>query len=262
VQRLDRLAVWLGDTDKALWLVVDGAYAKRPFLQPVLALGWVVFSRLRKDARLCDLPPTQRRRGRRGPLPTYGKGRIDLAKRAGQQRGWQSVACVQYGKRVAKAIKTFLATWRPAGGPIRVVIVREQTGWLAYFCTDPAVTAASILEAMADRGALEQTFHDVKEVWGAGQQQVRNVYASIGAFAVNLVLYTAVEAWARERAKEELVDRCRSPWDPQERRPSHADKRKALPREILRGGIQAAVGEGEDAAEFHDLATRLLDWAA
>lgn len=256
------LLVWLGATGKALWLVVDGAYANRPFLKPALAAGLVVFSRLRKDAHLMTLPSAKRRRGQRGPLPTYGKGRIDLAKRAGQRRGWQRVGCVQYGARLVKAVKTFLATWRPAGGRIRVVIVREDDGWLAYFCTDPAVSAQAILEAMADRGAIEQTFKDVKEVWGAGQQQVRNVYASTGAFAVNLVLYSVVEAWAWARSEEGLVDRSRSPWDTEGRRPSHADKRKALQREILRAEIHAALGERAESAAFHDLATRLLSWAA
>jgi hypothetical protein len=67
----------------------------------------------------------------------YGKRRIDLAKRAGHTRGWQQVECEQYGRRVTKAVKTFLATWRPAGGPIRVVLVREEHGWVAFFCTDP-----------------------------------------------------------------------------------------------------------------------------
>jgi hypothetical protein len=256
------LLVWLGTTGKALWLVVDGAYAKRPFLKPALALGVVVFSRLRKDAHLRTVPPAKRRRGQRGPLPTYGKGRIDLAKRAGQKRGWQQVECVQYGARVTKAVKTFEATWRPAGGRIRVVIVREEVGWLAYFCTDPDATAATVLEAMADRGAIEQTFKDVKEVWGAGQQQVRNVYANVGAFAVNLLLYSAVEAWAWSRAEEELVDRRRSPWDTEERRPSHADKRTALQREIVRAEIQVALGERAESARFHDFAIRLLNWAA
>jgi hypothetical protein len=154
------LCVWLGGLGKELRLVVDGAYAKRPFLQPVRALGVVVFSRLRHDANLRTLPPTTRRPGSRGPLPTYGKERIDLAKRAGQKRGWQRVACVQYGERVVKIVKTFEATWRPAGGRIRVVMVREKTGWLAYFCTDPSLTAATILEAMADRGAIENTQAD------------------------------------------------------------------------------------------------------
>ena len=203
---------------------------------------------------------TKRRRGSRGPLPTYGKERIDLAKRAGQKRGWQRVACVQYGERVVKTIKTFLATWRPAGGRIRVVIVREDDGWLAYFCTDPSVTVATILEAMADRGAIEQLFHDVKEVWGAGQQQVRNVYASIGAFTVNLVLYSVVEVWAWACGEEELVRR--PPWDEEVRRPSHADKRKALQGEILREEIQAAVGQRTKREEFQALAMRLLHLAA
>ena len=36
------------------------------------------------------------------------------------------MACVQYGERVDKTIKTFEATWRPAGGRIRVVIVWED----------------------------------------------------------------------------------------------------------------------------------------
>ena len=256
------LCVWLGGLGKEVRLVVDGAYAKRPFLKPVLALGVLVFSRLRKDANLRTLPATTRRRGSRGPLPTYGTGRIDLAKRAGQKRGWQQVACRQYGARVVKTIKTFEATWRPAGGRIRVVIVREDDGWLAYFCTDPAVTAAAILEAMADRGAIEQLFHDVKEVWGAGQQQVRNVYASIGAFTVNLVLYSVVEVWAWPHGEEALVDRSRSPWDREERRPSQADKRKALQRLILREEIRAAVQGRVEPEGFADLATRLLDLAA
>ena len=40
-----------------VWLAVDGAYAARPFLLPVLELDIVVVSRLRKDACLFDLPP-------------------------------------------------------------------------------------------------------------------------------------------------------------------------------------------------------------
>jgi DDE superfamily endonuclease len=254
------LLLWLGQTGKAVWLAVDGGYAKRPFLGPVLARGVVVFSRLRKDAALRGLPPAQRRRGQRGPLPTYGKEKIDLAKRAGQKRGWRQLECQQYGEKVTKTYKTFEATWRPAGGRIRVVLVRERDGWLAYFCTDPAVTAGQVLEVMADRGAIEQAFKDVKEVWGAGQQQVRNVYANVGALAVNLVLYSVVEAWAWTRSEEGLVDR--PAWDAEERRPSHADKRKALQREVLRAEIRAIMGLRADAEELEKATLRLLELAA
>ncbi len=40
-----------------VWLAADGAYATRPFLLPVMKMGIVVVSRLRKDARLFDLLP-------------------------------------------------------------------------------------------------------------------------------------------------------------------------------------------------------------
>jgi hypothetical protein len=86
------------------------------------------------------------------------------------------------------------------------------------------------------------------------------VYASSGAFTVNRTLYSVVEAWAR--ADEELVDRSRVPWDTQDRRPSHADKRTAWPREILRSEIQTVVGETAERQEFQNLTRRLLDLAA
>jgi hypothetical protein len=35
-----------------LWVVVDGAYAKAPFLRPAMSLGTTVVSGLRKDAAL------------------------------------------------------------------------------------------------------------------------------------------------------------------------------------------------------------------
>lgn len=53
------LCVWLGGMDKQVRLVVDGGYAKRPFLKPVMALGVVVFSRLRKDAALRTVPSSR-----------------------------------------------------------------------------------------------------------------------------------------------------------------------------------------------------------
>jgi len=261
-RQLRWLLPWVEGHFARRWVAVDGGYAKRPFLRPAKQGGWVVVSRLRKDARLCDLPPAERRPGRRGPTPTYGKGRISLAKRAGHRGGWQQVECVQYGRAVTKTVKSFLATWRPAGGVIRVVLVREAGGWVAFFCTDPAATAAEVLEAMADRGAIEQTNKDVKEVWGAGQQQVRNLDSSVGCFNLNLWLYSLVEAWAWHKAEEELVDRSASPWDSEPRRPSHADKRKALRRGVLRAEIEGALSGRPTKGGMRALAGRLLDLAA
>ncbi len=259
-EQLAWLDGWVSPAFSQRWVVFDGAYAKRPVLRAARQHRFTVISRLRKDAALWSVPKALRpgqKRGR-GKPPTYGKQRWSLAKRAGQQRGWQQVECVQYGEKVTKTIKTFLATWHPAGGQIRVVLVQEDDDWLPYFSTDPQVSTVAILEAMADRGAIEQTNKDVKEVWGAGQQQVRNVYSSEACFNLNLWMYTLVEAWAAEQADEALVDRQSSPWDSEPRRPSHADKRKALQKEILGKEIEVALSGKPSKEKMRALAQQLL----
>jgi hypothetical protein len=256
-EQLRWLKIWASPRFELLWVVVDGGYAKRPVLRAAGALGIVVVGRLAKNAALWSVPEPKPP-SRRGPQATYGKQRLSLAKRAGHKQGWEQVPCVQYGPEVVKTVKTFLATWRPAGGLIRVVLVQEETGWRAYFCTDPEATAADILEAAADRGALEETFKDVKEVWGAAEQQVRNLNANVGCFNLNGWMYSLTEAWSWERPAEELVDRSPSPWDDAERRPSHADRRKALQRQMLREEIEAVLRGRPSVEDFRALAERLL----
>jgi hypothetical protein len=179
------LVVWVADglrfLGKTIWVVADGAYAKRPFVKAVLQAGVVLVSRLRKDAALLSLP-TPPRPGdpkKPGPKPKYGKQVISLAKRAAHRDGWQQAQFVLYSKKVTKTFKTFLATYAVVGGVIRVALVREDHGWAAFFCTDPEATVEQILKAVADRAAIEQDFHDVKEVHGAGQQQVRHIFANL-----------------------------------------------------------------------------------
>jgi hypothetical protein len=262
VEQLHGLNPWVESRFEERWAVVDGGYAKKPFLRPAKKEGWVVISRLRKDAHLNDLPTTVRRKGQRGPMPTYGKNRIKLAELAADEQGWQQVECAQYGATLTKTIKTFLATWRPAGGVIRVVLVQEEDGWVAFFSTKADVTAVEILEGMAERGSMEQTNKDVKDVWGADEQQVRNLDSNVGCFNLNLWMYSVVEAWAWDKEEEDLVDRSASPWDREWRRPSHADKRKALQREILQAEIEAVLSGEPTREDFEALAERLLEMAA
>jgi len=254
------LASWLQFTGKVLWVVADGAYAKRPFLRRALAAGVVVVSRLRKDAALRSLPVV-RRQGqpkKRGRKPKYGKATISLAKRAAHRQGWQTGDFELYGQTVRKTFKTFLATYVPAGGVIRVVLAREDDGWVAYFCTRAESTVAQILEAVADRAAVEQDFHDVKEVHGAGQQQVRHYWANIAAYHLTLWLHTLVELWSWRQKQASLCDRSASPWDDPNRRPSHADRCKALRRSCLRLVIRGVLGCRWSLPKFRALAQRLV----
>jgi hypothetical protein len=249
--------------EKTLWIVVDGAFVKRPFLQRALAAGVVVVGRLRKDAALWSvpetLPPGQRQRGR---PRKYGKDRISLAKRGGHRQGWQSGHFALYNKRVRKKYKTFLATYEPVGGMIRVVLVKELHGWFAYFCTKVDASVAEILEAVADRAAIEQNFHDLKEVHGAGKQQLRNYWANIAAYHVTMWWHTLIELWAWKKPHEELSDRSASPWDDPRRRPSHADRRNALRRQCLQNEFQRLGAASPFPREIHRLWGRLLKLVA
>src|SRR4051794_27827802 len=229
---------WLGHLRKPLWVVADGAYAKAAFLKPMAALGVTVVSRLRKDAALWTVPGP-RRPGQRGRPRVYGERRIDLAKRAGQRRGWSTGTFDLDGEPTVKRYKTFVATWRPAGGAIRVVLAEEPHGWVAFFCSDPNAGVSDVLELIADRFTLETTFRDLKEVVGAGQQQTRFMWASVGGFHVCCSTFTMTEAWGRP--PQALVDRATSSWDDSTRRPSHADKRRAWRRELLREEIHATL---------------------
>jgi hypothetical protein len=258
---LDWLESGLSYRFEEIWLLIDGGYSKRPVLRAARAKNIIVFGRLPCNAALYSLPETPPPH-RRGPKPIYGKQRLRLHLRAGQVRGWQEVECLQYSDIETKKVKTFLATWHPAGGVIRVVLVQEEDEWRAYFCTKADATAEEILEAVADRGAIEQTFKDLKEVWGADEQQVRNLNANVGCWNINSWMYSLVEVWAFQQDEEDLVDRSASPWDREPRRPSHQDKRKALQRQVLEQEIRGMLADRLKQEEIEALTERLLALAA
>lgn len=262
-----RLVEWVApivrQAGKTLWVVVDGGYVKAPFLKPAARSGATIVGRLRKDAALRDLPralrPGQRRRGR---PPKYGRNRLSLAKRAAHREGWQVADCTVYNHTVSKRYKTFLATYRPTGGVIRVVIVREDNAWHPFFSTDPQTTAVEIIETFADRATIEQDFHDVKEVWGTGQQQVRNIWANLAVYHLNLWMHTLLELWSWNRPHQALCDRRLSPWDDPERRPSHADRRKTLRRHIMKHELSTLAAAGRLPRKILQLAKRLMALAS
>jgi DDE superfamily endonuclease len=225
---------------KRVMVIVDGAYAKRAFLSRMLKAGAVVVSRLRKDAALFDVPAPVKRRGKGRPRK-YGK-RLSLAHRGGHRQGWTTTQMMLYGVVQQVTWKTLLAAYPPTGGVIRVVIVKRSpqlfgdnpSEWVAFFCTDSTVSVATIIEAVADRSAIEQNFHDVKEVHGAGQQQVRNVWCNVACWNLCLWLHTMIELWSWRRSGNTLKQRNDRPWDDSSRRPSHADRLKTLRKQVIR----------------------------
>lgn len=267
--RIDWLAAQLHDNVVPLWVAHDGAYTKRPVFKAAATASQthrvpvVLVGRLRRDAALWSLPRVYadgQGRGRGRPRK-YGTKRVSLAKRAAHAKGWQEVECFQYQEVVRKTVKSFLATYKPAGGLIKVVLVKEAQGWLPYYCTDVTASVEDILEAIAGRTSLEQTHAEVKEVEGAGQQQLRYWRANVGAYNVCMWAHTLVEWWAWDKAEADLSDRSGSPWDTTERRVSHAEKRKALQQQCLREEFWRCWGDRPCPPEIRQTVDLILAMA-
>lgn len=251
----------LGSKAKML-VVFDGAYAARPLIVPLLALGVGVVSRMRSNAKLFDLPEP-RKAGQRGRPRKYGKNRISLSKRAGHRLGWKPISYVCRGVAVLRRFKTFLATTTILDSPIRVVILDFGNGqWAAYFSTDIDMPVEQILDTVAGRWAIEEYFHDTKEVWGAGKQQVRSVWSNIACWNINGWLFTLIELESWETDLEMMVDRSERPWDNPYRRPSHADRRRMIAKEMLRKRFFEALEPGHRSAKIETLVNDLLNLAA
>ncbi len=238
-------------------VVFDGAYAVKTLVRPLIAEGATVVTRLRCDAKLFDIP--NNKKGQRGRPRKYGKNRISLKKRAGRRDGWQTISYACRGVMTQGRYKTFIATSHVFGGSIRVVLLEHGSGnWAAYASSDCEMSVEMILKTVSDRWSIEEHFHDVKEIWGAGQQQVRNVYSSIGCWHLCGWLYTMVELECWDEPAERLVDRSDRPWDNPARRPSHADRRRRLAREMLRQSFLGDLQTGTDKRKIRKRFEQLL----
>lgn len=263
-----RLITWVVQTLRAMGskgkmlVVFDGAYAVHPLIAPLNKLGVTVVSRLRINAKLHDLPAS-RQPGERGRPRKYGKNRISLTKRMSHRLGWQTTSHVCRGVAVFRRYKTFLATTTLAAGPIRVVIVQFNNGQTAaYFSTDIDMPVERILETVAGRWAIEEFFHDTKETWGAGKQQVRNVWSNVGCWNLNAWLYSFVELESWDADVHQIVDRSDRPWDNPDRRPSHADRRRMIALEMLRKRFFAELEPAQQTPKMTALVNELLCLAA
>jgi hypothetical protein len=273
LQQAAELVKWAADCckrlGKELWIVTDGGFTKEGFLKPSIAAGAIIVSRLRSDAALHRLvkPVKKRKQGR---PRKYGK-RIYLSRKAADNSGWFSVTVMLYGQEETKWVKMFKATYRPAGCLVSVLIVREDRDnpvvsmsnhWRAFMCSNLSAAAKEILEAVADRSAIEQNFHDLKEIEGAGQQQVRNFWANVGVFHLNMWVHTMVELWAWDKPAGVILDRSDSPWDNVDRRPSHADCCAGLRREVIAGTFFATSGHSRKTRKILRQFYKLMKLAA
>lgn len=167
--------------DREIVLVGDGSYAAivlvrrcQRFKQPVKLV-----SRLRLDAQLYDPPPTERPKGKRGPMPKKGNRQPKLAERLiDPQTAWSKMDISWYSDGVRTLeYTTGAALWhRPGQEPValRWVLVRSPENRFkpaALFCSDTAVSAQQIVAWFILRWNIEVTFEEVRALLGFGTQR-------------------------------------------------------------------------------------------
>jgi len=263
VNIVNRLVPHFKAFDKPIEIIVDGGYAKDTVLLPLGKLDNVTtITRLRRDAAVFEVPPP-RKKNQRGRPKTYGD-RIDMKAMVESKHGWRYVECRLYGRVVKKRTKCFVATSKlTKGKPIKVLIIKEDDGtWVPLISTNVEHSTKEILESYGVRFGIEETFKDLKDIWGWGKQELRLLESNEAATAMNMLLYDMVELTTWHRTSEELVNRKACPWDDQDRRPSHADRRNFLRHAILVNEFNAALTSQTITKKLKVALERLLILAA
>jgi hypothetical protein len=159
---------------QVLVVVVDGAYAKEPFVQAVWVTGRHVVSRLRSDAVFYDEPP-QRPPGKRGAPRKYGTKHKAREWAASPHEEWEEARVRLYGRVRRVRVKTRLVLHRRLGVKMRVVAVQlEERPAVFLFSTDTQLSALSIVRIYSGRFPLETGFRDSKQHFGFSTYQVRS----------------------------------------------------------------------------------------
>ena len=136
-----------------------------------------------------------------------------------------------------------VAQWYRACGArlLKVVVVPVDTGGQAlqvFFCTDPEVEAAALLERYASRWGIEVTFRDLKQHLGFAESSARTPRAVQRTAPFVGLLYTLVVLWYAEAGHRSGWDvwPCR-PWYPRKTTPSFEDMLWAVRRAVASQGV-------------------------
>jgi hypothetical protein len=166
---------------QAIKLIGDGAYSVIELGLRCRASGVTLIAPLRLDARLFDWPPTRTRKGRgRPPIVGQRLPTLDQVARSANTR-WQRSQLAWYdGGRKVVDWTSGIALWYATGTaplPIRWVLVRDPSGQLptrAYFSTDLAQSAPTIVADFVKRWSLEVTFEESRAHLGIETQRQWN----------------------------------------------------------------------------------------
>lgn len=215
-QRLDQ-----SQPERKLVVCVDGRFTNRTFLKQIPERT-VIIGRIRKDARVYQLPAAQPGVGRKrkyGPqLPTPEQWLKDPATPV------QTVVALAAGRKhrfKVKRVGPVVLRLDRAARPVQVVMIKPLRyrltlgGRLLYrepaylVCTDPELPLPELLQQFLWRWDIEVNFRDEKTLLGVGQAQVRTEASNqnapaLAVAAYALLLLASVKAYGKNGAPDRL----------------------------------------------------------
>jgi hypothetical protein len=246
--------------------VFDGGFALRSVVRPLVLpptppqprIEFV--TRLRHDARLCAVPPQERRRGQRGRTPKWGR-RLPPPRQGGRWPGnWQTGEVFLYGRRRQVRYKEVVCLWRVLGPEVPVkAVVAEVEGYGKRFTLVTralALTGLQVVELFCARYRQEDGFRDLKQRlgWEECRAWTKNpILRTTQAVFVTMTLLRLLQLRLDNRLGEKWW--LHPPWNPHKTRPSVLDLERFLRQHqaAIQQGLADWLGEsgntGEPAAE-------------
>jgi hypothetical protein len=212
----------------------DGQYATKEVVQ-ALPKNINLVSRLRRDAAIYDRPARRRRKGRRGRYPKKGK-RLPSPRQIAARRtkGWKTITVLRQGRTIKRRVLGVTCLWYRVcqDRPIRVVIVRDPAGREGddfFFCTDPNVPDAEIVQRYYDRWGVEEAIQEAKQHLGFENTRGWCSKTVNRQAPLAMVLLTLVKIWyARYAIDDPSLQPPTLPWYTGKSHPSFADMLSAL----------------------------------
>ena len=192
--------------ERMLWVCGDGDYSNSTLL-PRLPPKTIYIGRTRTDINLRSVPKQPKRRSAGRPR-SYGKQLpTPEALRQDKTVPWEELLICNGPKDTKVRYKRIpQAKWHIAGekAVVQVVVIaplrykkRKNGPWRytkpAYLvCTDAAMPVEQLIQAYFWRWGIEVNFKEEKQLFGAGQAQVRSAPSVSSAPAVCIATYAAL----------------------------------------------------------------------
>lgn len=218
--------------------VFDGGFALGsvvwPLLHPEVDQPRIEFiTRLRSDARLCALPPQQRREHQRGVMPKWGQP-MPPPRQGGRWPGtWQEGEVFVYGRRRQVRWKEVICLWRVLGHDEQIkAVVAEVAGYGKRFTLVTSardLTGLQVVELFCARFRQEDGFRDLKQRlgWEECRAWTKNpIERTTQTLLVTMTLLRLLQY----RLDEEVGDDwwLHPSWNPHKTRPSLLDVERLL----------------------------------